>query len=57
MGVVVTFVAVLELVKQQQVTIVHDGVERKLSIQSKSFQDKALGNTDDQGEANAKHFS
>ena len=62
MGVVVTFVAVLELVKQQQVTIVHDGVERTLSIQSKSiqdrsFQDKALENNNDQGEANAKHFS
>lgn len=62
MGVVVTFVAVLELVKQQHVMIVHDGVERTLAIQSKAIQSKAIQskafeNTQDQGEAYATSFS
>lgn len=37
MGIVVTFVAVLELTRQQQIDIVHDGSECQLSIQGKHY--------------------
>ena len=37
MGMVVTFIAVLELVKQQHVQIIHDGVHQPLSIQGKAY--------------------
>lgn len=36
-GIVVTFIAILELVKQQQVHIVHDGQGEPLSIQGKVY--------------------
>ena len=36
-GIVVTFMAILELVKQQQVHIVHDGSENLLRIQGKAY--------------------
>ncbi|KAA8734340.1 segregation/condensation protein A [Acinetobacter qingfengensis] len=37
MGMVVTFMAILELVKQQQISIVHDGNQHALSIQGKYY--------------------
>ena len=37
MGMVVTFMAILELVKQQHIHIVHDGSERQLTIQGKHY--------------------